>query len=164
MTGQRLVIIVTLSLTAAIVLLSVTCYVFKDDLVRMTTKSALRTFYNSVAADTSLHSVDTVALGRILRTFSSRVDSINLGDPKFAAFMTTMYEVYKDRKVSVADVDSSVAGVIGVFPDLAPLWRPIDSVSGTATARDSAAMTAPVSTTDTVSRHPDSAAMPGAGH
>jgi|CXWL01.1.fsa_nt_gi hypothetical protein len=123
MTTQRLVIIVTLSLLAAIVLLSATCFVFREDLARVTTKSALRTFYTTVVADTSVQ-VDTASLGMILRGFSDKVDSVKLDNPDFMKFMETMYQVYQDRKVTTEDVDRSVAAIGALYPELTAQWKP----------------------------------------
>jgi len=135
--GCMVALIIGIVLLVIVIALGITCYVYKDSVIKWGTQSAL-TMVKAEIAKTPVPGVNSEKFGVIVDSFLTRVAADTLDYKKYQLFVPVMQKVGADKQIDKDEVSQLVDAIMTYFPDLEPLRAGIVEEAPTAVEPDSA--------------------------
>lgn len=119
--GCLVALIIAGSLVVVVVILMVTCYIYKDDLAKM----AANTLVNGLKVDLAKNEypgIDTVQFNSLADAFVDRLeDEKPLNFQTYSEFMGTLQTVMRDKKFAADEVEVVQDAFVQYYPELKEL-------------------------------------------
>lgn len=119
--GCLVALIIAGSLVVVVIILMVTCYIYKDDLAKM----AANTLVNGLKVDLAKNEspdIDTVQFNSMADAFVDRLeDEKPLNFEAYSEFMGTLQTVMRDKKFAADEVEVVEDAFVQYYPELKEL-------------------------------------------
>ena len=115
--GCLIGLIVAGALLLLVIIIGVTCYVKRDDLMKFGVAQLMNSVKVEVAAQ-QIPGVDTAQFNGIADSFVAKLNSSEMQYLEYQTFMTVLQKATTDKKIDSAEVYQLVDAMVKYYPDL----------------------------------------------
>ncbi|UCC43880.1 MAG: hypothetical protein JSU65_12290 [Candidatus Zixiibacteriota bacterium] len=134
--GCMISLIIVSVLVLIVIILGITCWVYKEDLAKMAGITAVESV-KTMVAENPPEGIDTTQFNAVTDAFIGKINADSLSMERYAEFMQAVQPMMSDQEISAEEAEWWMSTIVEYFPDLAGLYQPVE-VPDTTVPADSA--------------------------
>lgn len=129
-------LIIVSVIVVIIIIGAITCWYYKEDLVKQGGLMAV-TSAKGLVAENPPEGLDTTQFNAVCDGFSEKVKADSLDLERYGLFLQSMQEIIGDQNISSEEAAQLMESMIAYYPELEELYQPEEEIDTTAVEVDS---------------------------